>query len=521
MAGQNIFNSVKLSKPRSSVFDLSHDVKLSFNMGQLVPTIALECVPGDRFNIGCDSLLRLAPTISPFMHRVDTYMHYWFVPNRLLWPNWDKFITNTPDPTELPAFPTLEITDEMRNNPAMGMLLDYFGIPPVATGAPAGVSEIISALPFAAYQLIYHEYYRDQNLHTDVFNEWQPLDDGNNNGAAGFYLNMRNRCWEHDYFTAALPWAQKGGTVEIPLGGFQDVNVYRNIAGPGTTILDDVSGANDDVDVTHLATTNGPGAPEISAAGLYAKTSDMVLDNTSITDLRRAFKLQEWLEKAARGGSRYVENILSFFGVKSPDARLQRPEYITGTKSPVVVSEVLNTTGTPSQPQGDMAGHAVSVTQGRYGGYFCQEHGYIIGICSVMPKTAYMQGIPKHFLKTDPFEFYWPQFAHIGEQPIQNRELYAWQNPIPGSETFGYIPRYAEYKYMANRVAGDFRTTLAHWHMARNFATPPQLNAAFVTSDPTHRIFAVEDPTTQKLWCQILHKIRAIRPMPKFGTPTF
>lgn len=504
----NIFDSIKLTRPNKNVFDLSHDVKLSCNMGQLVPTMCLEAVPGDKFNISCESLLRFAPLVSPVMHRMDVTMHYFFVPNRILWPNWEKFITNTPDPITqlLPAPPTIPIMADGTNYTA---LCDYMGIPQVPAGAL--IDEVVSALPFAAYQKIYSEYYRDQNLSDETY---IPLTDGNNWPTNTEVIQMRRRCWEHDYFTSALPFAQKGQGVSIPIGSFDDVNVYLNDTPQGdATVLD---GTPSDVTVE-----KNPDAivGTINAGGLFAQTSELGVSSSSINDLRRAFRLQEWLEKAARGGSRYIESILSHFGVKSSDKRLQRPEYITGTKSPVVISEVLNTSDTTNAPQGNMAGHAVSVTGGKYGNYYCEEHGYIIGIMSVLPKTAYQDGIAKHFLKTDPFDFYWPSFANIGEQPVQNREIYAFQGGN-GSDTFGYVPRYAEYKYMPSRVAGEFRDSLDHWHMGRKFDIPPVLDELFVMSDPTERIFAVTDGV-EKLYCHILHKIRAVRSMPKFGTPTF
>lgn len=408
---QNLFNSVKMTRPRSNVFDLSHDVKLSCNMGYLIPTMVLDCIPSDRFKIGCESLLRFQPLISPVMHRFDVSMHYFFVPYRLLWDGWTDFITNTGG-SLIPAVPILKVS---KNDADMtiGSLNDYLGLP-VATGVDATTVDI-AAFAHSAYQLICNEYYRDQNLMPEVDYK---LVDGNNAANRAALTTLRRRCWEHDYFTAALPFAQKGAAVDLPLGTFNDVGIRINNGSPT-------------VDSYHVdmqpelggAPVGGPvdvGVPTEASTdvidNLYAKTSDLQPEATTINDLRRAFRLQEWLEKAARGGSRYVENILSFFGIKSPDARLQRPEYITGTKSPVTISEVLNTTGTDDAPQGTMAGHGISVTSGKYGSYFVQEHGLIMGIMSIMPKTAYQQGVPKHYLKTtDPFEYYWPQFAHIGE----------------------------------------------------------------------------------------------------------
>lgn len=511
MAGTNFLNSVQVSKPRSNVFDLSHDVKLSMNMGNLVPIAILECVPGDKFNLSCESMIRFAPMVAPVMHRFDVTMHYFFVPNRIIWPNWEDFITNTPDAMgNLPAFPTLNFDAGTWN---FSTLPDYMGIP-MPVGYPVfGPSETVSALPFAAYQKIYNEYYRDQNLVTEVVDT---LIDGDNSGVADFYL-LRKRAWEHDYFTAALPFAQKGASVNLPLAGFNDVPVRVNINQPGSAV-GTLTGTGT---VSVTGDIPQPVGSVANVDGLFAETSQLAATSTTINDLRRAFRLQEWLEKAARGGSRYVEMIRSMFGVISSDKRQQRPEYITGVKSPVMVSEVLNTTGTTDAPQGDMAGHGIAVVNGKYGHYFCEEHGYIIGIMSVMPKTAYQQGLAKHFLKTsDPFEFYWEQFSHIGEQAVLKKEVYAFQGGT-GANTFGYVPRYSEYKFEPNRVAGQFRSSLNHWHAGRIFSAAPALNQAFVECDATHRIFADTDPDDDKLWVHVYNKIRAVRPMPKFGTPTF
>lgn len=499
MSKTNLLNSIKLTKPGKNRFDLTHDVKMSLNPGLLYPTLALECVPGDSFKIGCESIFRLAPLVAPMMHRVDVTMHYFFVPNRLVWENWENYITNTEVGGTLPAFPYFGF-----NNVTNTPLCDYFGLP-----TPLNANDQnISAMPFSMYQLIYNEFYRDQNLIDEI--DFMLLD--GDNTANSELFDMRRRAWEHDYFTSALPFAQKGAAVEIPVvANFEDVNVYLNDAF-GTTLT--ATPAN--------ILVGGKPSTEVPDDTLYADTSELDVESTTINDLRVAFRLQEWLEKSARGGSRYSENILSFFGVKAQDFRLNRPEYITGTKSPVVISEVLNTTGTVDAPQGEMAGHGVSVTSGKYGNYYCMEHGYIIGICSIMPKPAYQQGIPKHFLKiNDPFEFFWPQFAHVGEQEVQNMEIYFSGNAVTDQAVFGYLPRYIEYKYINNRVSGDFRTSLNFWHWGRIFASVPGLNQAFIECDPDYRVFAVTDPGVDHFYAQILHNIQAVRPMPKFGTPTF
>lgn len=498
---KNLFNSIKLNAPKKNSFDLSHDVKLSASMGNLTPILTLECVPGDKFNLSCESLIRFAPLVAPVMHRMDVTMHYFFVPNRIVWNNWEKFITDADSGIVAPYMVVNPLLTA-----AESKFMDYMGIPPLPGG---GFNANVNALPFAAYQMIYNEYYRDQNLITEV-----PfaLTDGSNSTNAEL-LKMRQRAWEHDYFTASLPFAQKGSAVDIPLGTLS--TSYQKIVGT------DNLGGSDPIATTTAAIYDVPAAPAPLVPGLWAPGQNVDVDPTTINDLRRAFRLQEWLEKNARGGTRYIESILSHFGVRSSDKRLQRPEYITGVKSPVIISEVLNTTGEDGGlPQGNMAGHGISVSSGRAGSYFCEEHGYIIGIMSIMPKTAYQQGIPRTYLKADTLDFYFPSFANIGEQEVKLQELYAYS--ANAGTTFGYVPRYAEYKYMPSRVAGDFRTTLDFWHLGRIFASEPALNQTFVECIPenTTRIFAVEDGT-DPLYCHVYNKIQAIRPMPKFGTPSF
>lgn len=511
MAGKNLFNSVKLSKPRKSVFDLSHDLKFSCNIGELVPVCAVECVPGDTFNIGAEIMLRFAPLVAPVMHRFDQTVHYFFVPHRITWPGWEKFITQySQDGEPGGGFPFINVGESN-----YGRLPDYFGVP---TPTDNVNTEKISALPFAAYQKIYQDYYRPEALTTEQFSE---LGDGDVTADAGILFTLRNRAYEHDYFTSALPSPQQGAGVDIPIGGFEDTAIKVNRTGANFVVADAGGGS----DSEHIPQVTA--SPGIGTEDLYAETSELVPQATSINDLRRAFRLQEWLEKQARAGARYIEANLVHFGVKSSDARLQRPEYITGVQTPIKISEIANTTGTDDLPQGNLAGHGIGYVNGAQSGhYFCEEHGYIIGIMSVRPKPAYQQGIPKHFLHgvdNDPYGFYFPEFANIGEQAILNKEIFAYQG-FPGSENiFGYTPRYSEYKYENNRVAGDFKTSLDFWHAGRIFAAPPNLSYPFVQIDPSavDRIFAVEDPDVQKLYVQCYNKIRAIRPMPKYGTPTF
>jgi len=274
-----------------------------------------------------------------------------------------------------------------------------------------------------------------------------------------------------------------------------------------------------------LKLSNGSNVGLDPNGSLYADLSKGLNVDANINDVRTAFQLQKWMERSARAGSRYVEQILAFFGVRSSDARLQRPEYLGGGRSPVVISEVLQTSHTIDDvsPQGNMAGHGISAAPQNGCKYKVEEHGYIIGIMSVMPRTAYQDGTPRHFFRNNRYDFYWPTFAHLGEQPVFNKEIYQnylYDGDDPDNlDTFGYQSRYCEYKYIPSSVHGDFRENLDIWHMGRKFNSRPYLNKNFVTADPTKRVFAVTDLTQDELWVQCYNQVKAVRPMPRFGEP--
>jgi hypothetical protein len=520
----SIFNEIKVNKPQSNTFNLSHDRKMSLNMGDLTPTLVLDVLPGDKIKMSSTQMLRFAPMLAPVMHRIDVYQHFFFVPNRLNWSNWEDFITGGEDGYAEPVFPYLDLQP---SDTTIGSLTDYLGVPQIQDAGPATGSLEISALPYAAYQLIYNEFFRDQNL---INKATTTLVDGLQPPSSNDILNLQKRAWGHDYFTSALPWTQKGPEATIPLGTTADINFVAQPFHTQVTLKEFDGGLPPSGTITSSTTTLPPtgdmkvGARKViqdNSAFLQADLSTATA--SSINDLRQAFRLQEWLEKNARGGSRYIEVIKSHFGVTSSDARLQRPEYLGGGKSPVSISEVLQTSetgiaATDGTPQGNMAGHGVNVGGGNNFSYYAQEHGYIIGLMSIQPKTAYYQGIPKHFKKFDKFDFYFPSFAHLGEQPILNYELYATAT-AQDQDTFGYTPRYAEYKHMHSSVHGEFRDTLLFWHLARKFETLPALNEDFINCVPDKRIFAVELQEAETIYAHVFHDLKATRLMPYFGTP--
>jgi hypothetical protein len=395
----------------------------------------------------------------------------------------------------------------------------------VPPGTYAGEIEV-SALPFAAIAKIWDEWYRDQNLQTAVFH---PLIAGDNSVTYGAFASINpplKRAWEHDYFTSALPFAQKGPEVNIPLVMEADIPVdFVPNGNPG--VLKAVDGTS--VGTGSVAQSSGP-TPFAQSVHVSTQPAaydpegtlsvDVQGEAASINTLRRAFRLQEWLERNARGGTRYVESILAHFGVKSSDARLNRPEYIGSALQNMVISEVLATaqSADDSINVGTMAGHGISVGHGQSMKYKCEEHGWIIGLINVQPTTAYYQGLHKSLTRVDRLDYAWPTFANIGEQEIKNKELYLQSADREG--TFGYIPRYAEYKFMNSRVAGDFRGTLDFWHFGRKFDTPPALNAAFIAADPALRPFAVTDAGEDHLYAHVLNNINVVRKLPRFGIPT-
>lgn len=551
----NIFNSIRMKRPRRNAFNLSYESKLTLNMGELVPIMCMPVVPGDKFRVKTESLVRLAPLVAPMMHRVNVFTHYFFVPNRLVWSEWEDFITKGVDGEDVPVFPKFALNTNyyptLLNKGLFrdGSLWDYLGLPsiksigssadsnasPNSVAVPAAGFKV-SALPFRAYQLIYNEYYRDQNLTS-------PVNFSLSSGEIGsaeleLLLTLRRRAWEKDYFTSALPWLQRGPEVSVPVqgaNGSMDVvydqdgskrQVWRDYEGRdfahGVAYSNQfVASSGETLDTAYSVAVDGGvnnRGPELDPNGTLKVNVDEM--GININDLRTSNALQRWFERNARGGSRYIEQIFSHFGVRSSDARLQRPQFLGGGRMPISVSEVLQTSSTDeTSPQANMAGHGISAGINNGFKHYFEEHGYIIGIMSITPRSGYQQGVPRDFMKFDNMDFYFPEFAHLSEQEIKNQELFVSDDETYNNGTFGYTPRYAEYKYHPSEAHGDFRGNLSFWHLNRIFEDRPNLNTTFVECNPSNRVFATSETEDDKFWVQIYQDVKALRLMPKYGTP--
>lgn len=537
----SIFDTIRTKKPKRTAFDLSHEVKLSMDFGQLIPFFCQEVLPGDTFKISTEVLVRFAPLIAPIMHRVNVYTHFFFIPYRLIWDDWKDFITGGEDGTATPVFPRYRI----RGKILPSSLHDYLGLP--ITPESITNSEItVSQLPYRAYTLLWNEYYRDQNLQDE-----KPI--RKSSGSRDVVpteneFRILYRCWEKDYFTSALPYPQRlPNPVTLPIGDTAPVIYDGDVPASGggrfrvnsqythAELNGHFNWQKQGADEARLVgngtsdiTTGEQNLPMSYDPNGSLKTDLSQATGISINELRRGFSLQRWLENNARGGARYIEQILSHFGVRSSDSRLQRPEYLGGNKTPVVVSEVMQTSESNSTPQGNYAGTGTSYGVGKSFKRFFEEHGLIMGIISVLPRTAYQNGLPRMFTKFDKFDYYWPEFAHLGEQEIKNSEIfyqYDASKKADNDKLFGYTPRYAEYRFINSTVHGDMAKTLNFWHLGRIFGSQPGLNGDFVTcmADSTdnglNRIFAVTDTKVNHLWVQMFVNCKALRPLPKYGTP--
>lgn len=504
----NIFQSVAVNRIGKSLFNLSHWRKFSCNMGLLYPIQVTEVLPNETFRIKHEMLAKFSPLLAPMMQEVDMYVEDFYVPLRLTWQNWEKFITPSDDGT-YPAKPYFDYSTA--SNFQVGSLADFLGLPTVEA-APTSV-ERVDSLFFRAYQLIWNSFYRDQNLQPEIDINFE-VDGQEVSPSSRGLFTLRRRCWPKDYFTSALPTTQRGGDVHLPMSG--DANVVYNDP--------NVSPALNNLPVS-FSKSNNSTTPTLgihNSAQSTAMIGTLKADMSSVTaatinELRRATALQEYLELNMRVGGRYNEFIYGNFGKHVPDYRIDRPQFLGGYRKPLVVNQINQTSSTDSAgPLADMAGQAFGLGSSRGVKYESYEHGIIISLFSVLPKATYQQGLPRKFQRFDPLDYANPKFGNLGEQAILNKEVFA-QHATPNG-IFGYTPRYAEYKYEPSTVHGEFKTTLNFWHMGRIFQSDPQLNSSFVQATPAERPFAVITGN-DKLRVEVYNRVKAVRPLPYYGTP--
>lgn len=547
---------------RRTKFDRSHVYKTTFNSGKLIPVFVDEVLPGDTTRMSVNYFARLATPIKPIMDNIYLDWFFFFVPNRLVWEHWQNFCFEQEDPGDSTDYviPTVTATGNS-DNAYVGSLWDYFGLPVNTSG---NLSDI-SALPFRGVYLIWNEWFRDENLQKSV-----KIQKGDTNEVLNSAKVSEQPSWvftsgtsivpglacpprgkRHDYFTSALPWTQKGPGVSIGLAGTATLVdpspvsgyfVQQSNSSLGAAQLSRDGGVHDvytgdgslsyqgghSVSIAGHA-INGSGKATVTAqpgSSWLSKSAYADLDSSSIftiNSLRTAFQMQKFYERLARGGSRYTEVLRSFFGVVSPDARLQRPEFLGSFTKMVNVNPIAQTSATDNTtPQGNLS--AYGVTASRFHGFTKSfvEHGYIIGFVCARADLTYQQGINKMWLRSTVYDFYWPTFAHLGEQAIELREIYA-QGTEADTTVFGYQERYAEYRYKPSQITGKFRSSVTGgnldvWHLSQFFSNAPTLNEEFITENPPiKRIIAVQDEPEFLL--DVGFRYTTVRPMPMFGTP--
>jgi hypothetical protein len=468
---------------KRSKFSLSHYKLTTMKMGKLYPVGCVEVTPGDTFQHQTSALVRLSPLVAPTMHPVQVRIHHWFVPYRLLWNEWENFITGK-DPLLEGQIPALTTSGAGKD------LFDYMGIP-----NKSGID--VNALPFRAYNKIWNEFYRDEDLQTEIDEETNTA--------------IQNVSWGKDYFTDARPWPQKGPDITIPLGNTADVRWHSD----NSSIEGAIAGGRQSSESSSTGNFeyNQTSFPNATRGTLYTDLSSAT--GANINDVRTAFALQRYQEARARYGSRYTE-YLRYLGINPSDARLQRPEYLGGGRQTIAFSEVLQT-GEGTDPVGTLRGHGISAMRSNKYRRFFEEHGVVLSLMSIRPKNIYTDGIRRQFLKFTKEDYYQKELEHIGQQPIYQNEVYA-DSSHDYADVFGYQDRYREYREHPSQVSGEFRNSLNYWHLGRSFAQSPVLNGDFVKCQPSDRIFA-DQTGNDTFQIMVNHNLKARRIIKRNAQP--
>ena len=541
---QSHFAMIPQANIRRSVFDRSHVYKTTFNEGQLIPYFVDEVIPGDTFTLNPVEFCRLATPVVPFMDNIYIESFFFFVPSRLVYDKWVNLCGEQENPEDSTDYlvPTVSLTGDMTNK-----LPDYMGIA-CSSGTFNNVS--VNCLPFRSYWLIWNEWFRDENLQKSVKiskgetnTVLEPMGQSTANPNYGLPSGVKNwydpapRGKRYDYFTGALPWPQKGPAVDLPIGGSGALSItdatligpgydigagnrnqYQGHAfGYGTSFSEELYQTN-----TFVSGKQASSPVQISQVSLSGSAEMSNLSAVTINSLRQAFMLQRYYEIDARGGTRYTEKLQAHFGVTNPDARLQRPEFLGSHSSMMNINPVTQTSSTDSTtPQGNLAAYGLNAQRYHAFTKSFSEFGYVIGLINVRADLTYQQGINKMWLRSDVLDFYWPSFAHLGEQAIENIEIYCQGND-DDKKVFGYQERYAEYRYKPSLITGQFRSTykesLDIWHLSQKFATLPTLSDEFIQDHPPiSRVVAV--PSYPHFLLDVKFNLKCIRPMPMYGIP--